>query len=77
MFVQMKKVNFRSALIALLVITSLSSYLYLQSIEIEESEVQATEIYKSEEEQAAFPEIELVKKVLEISKTIIPAIPSE
>ena len=73
----MKKVSFRSVLMTLLIAASLSSYLFLQSIEISEADIQAIESYEEEQEKAAFPEIELMKKVLKITKTIIPTIPSE
>ena len=73
----MKKVNFRFLFTSLLVAVSFSSYVFLQTVEVIEIEQQTTEIYEEDHSEAVFPDVELVKKVIEVGKMIIPAIPNE
>jgi hypothetical protein len=75
----MRKFSTRSVLLALLVITSICSYIYLNTVNVTtESANQATEVESTneideQESELVLPDLRVVKKVLETGKKFIPA----
>lgn len=76
----MRKFSTRSVLLALLVITSICSYIYLNTVSVSatESANQATEVESTnemdeQESELVLPDLRVVKKVLETGKKFIPA----
>ena len=73
----MKKVNYRSIFFVFVAALSLSCYLFLHSVqnELKAEAVVETEFIEVEESESAsevfMPDVELVKKVLEVSKAIL------
>lgn len=77
----MKKLSARTVLLVLLAITSLLSYVYLNTLETEEpsSVLEENSIDRDEEEdmldgqQLRLPEIQTIKKAIEAGRRFLPA----
>ena len=76
----MKKNSLRNLIVALLVFTSFGSFIYLNTVQIEKSpknpEMKAELQEEQEEEEEIemiLPDVQMVKKVLEKSKAILPS----
>jgi hypothetical protein len=69
----MKKFNYRSVLMAFLIIASVASYVFLSSVEVEFEEETAIELMEVEDtnSEVFMPDVELVKKVVAIGKTVL------
>jgi hypothetical protein len=69
----MKNLNARTVLIILLVIASLSSYIFLQteSSKITTEHIESVEPEIEEQSKIFLPDVELVKKVIHVSRTIL------
>lgn len=69
----MKKFNYRSVLMAFLIIASVASYTFLSSVEVEFEEEAAIELMEVEDTNSEIfmPDIELVKKVVSIGKAVL------
>jgi len=70
----MKKVNYRSIFMVLLVAASLASYTFLSSVQTNilketKAEIESVEV-KEPSSKLFMPDVELMKKVLEISKAV-------
>jgi hypothetical protein len=79
----MKKQTFRNVLVALVVLASLVSYIYLNTVELNPTHQDTTQyqLMENEEEleeeaitntKLLLPEVALIKKVLETGKSLIP-----
>lgn len=79
----MKKQTARTVLVALVVLASLVSYIYLNTVELDTTTQDATQyqLMESEEEleedavtstRMLLPEVALIKKVLETGRSLIP-----
>lgn len=78
----MKKLNARTVLVALVVLTSLMSYIFLNTVELDTTTSNAAyQLVESEEEaeeeavsntRLLLPEVALIKKALETGKSLIP-----
>lgn len=79
----MKKQTARTVLVALVVLASLVSYIYLNTVELNTTTQDATQyqLMESEEEleedavtstRMLLPEVALIKKVLETGRSLIP-----
>ncbi len=75
----MKKYNFRSLIWAFLITASLGSYLYLHSVAVKEYGTCPSAIHLNEdgfegkkESRVFLPDIALVKKLVNITKIVIP-----
>ncbi len=66
----MKKYNTRSILLLLLVITSLSSYIFLNTATTNPPNP-VIEIEETAGQQIFLPDIEFVKKLVEVGKTVL------
>ncbi|MFQ5446398.1 MAG: hypothetical protein ACE5FF_05645 [Saprospiraceae bacterium] len=79
----MKKLKIQTLIWGMLILVSLMSYLYLNSAVVKEyvsnsPEISATDTEVDEDEmqnesKIFLPDIELIKKILDISKTLLPA----
>lgn len=71
----MKKVNFRSVFMVLLIVGSLASYIFLNSVKIDNLEETTTELNSVEvdntDAKLYMPDVELVKKVVAIGKAVM------
>ena len=75
----MKKVNLRSIMMAFVVIASLSSYVFLSTVSvdhIDQASIEASD-YESQdnETEVLMPDVELVKKVVQVGKALFNTIP--
>lgn len=75
----MKKVNLRSIMMAFVVIASLSSYVFLSTVSvdtIDQASIEAND-YESQdnETEVLMPDVELVKKVVQVGKALFNTIP--
>lgn len=79
----MKKQTARTVLVALVVLASLVSYIYLNTVELDTTTQDATQYQLMENEddidkeavtntRMLLPEVALIKKVLETGKSLIP-----
>ncbi|PHN06180.1 hypothetical protein [Flavilitoribacter nigricans] len=79
----MKKQTARTVLVALVVLASLVSYIYLNTVELNTSSEKATQYQLMENEEQLdeetvtntklyLPEVALIKKVIETGKSLIP-----
>ncbi len=73
----MKYIKFRSVLWTLLVAFSLCSYFYLNSVSVENVEEYVVEESSFEnpdgdETKILFPDIALIKKIIDLTKMVIP-----
>lgn len=70
----MKKVNIRSVFMALIMVASLASYIFLSSIQTDLLEETAIELESVQVEESAseifMPDVELVKKAIEVGKAV-------
>lgn len=73
----MKKLNTRSTLFLLLIVASLVSYIYLNTITvetIEETHTNELELEEAEEQQnIILPDVQLLKKVVDTGRRFLPA----
>ena len=80
----MRKFSTRSVLFALLVVTSICSYIYLNTVNVDSGNTApsgTTEIENSKEldemenqkGELVLPDIQVIKKILETGKRLIPA----
>ena len=69
----MKNLNARTVLLSLLIIASLSSYIFLQteSVKIVSENIEIIEAEKTEKSQIYLPDVEMVKKVIQLTKTFL------
>jgi len=68
----MKKYSIRSILLLLLVVSSLSSYVFLNTVSSSNTPNNGvTEIEETTSQQIVLPDIELVKKLVEVGKTVL------
>ncbi len=73
----MKNINFRSVFWLFLIAFSLCSYFYLNTVSVENAEGYAIEepTFENpdgEEAKVIFPDIALIKKIIDLSKMVIP-----
>lgn len=79
----MKKQTARTVLVALVVLTSLVSYIYLNTVELNANQDTSTQFELMENEEEAqeetltttkllLPEMAVIKKILETGKSLIP-----
>lgn len=73
----MKKLNTRSTLFILLVVASLASYIFLNTVTIEYTEEAQTNELELEEEEVQqniiLPDVQLLKKMIDTGKRFLPA----
>jgi len=74
----MKKTSLRNLLIALLVFTSLASYIYLNTVELHAAHASPDVNIEMEQEDSEgsemiLPDVQMVKRILEQTKSMIPA----
>lgn len=73
----MKKLNTRTTLFLLLIVTSLVSYIYLNTITVEYNDkAQSTELELEEADQQqniVLPDVQFLKKVVDTGKRFLPA----
>ena len=73
-----KNIGIRSALFTLVIITSIASYVYLNLVNIEDTQIEATPLYQSEEEltkennEVLLPDVEIVKTIIQKGLDLIP-----
>ena len=71
----MKKVNYRSIIMAVLMVASLSSYIYLTSVKFSNKADIGIEFKiddaKEKEAEIYMPDVELVKKIFSIGKAVM------
>ena len=80
----MRKLSTRSVLLVLLVVASISSYIYLNTVTVSSSGTSASndpdienvsemnEI-ESQQQELVLPDVTMIKKILETGKRLIPA----
>ena len=73
----MKNWNLRTILFALLLMTSIGSYVYINTIQVPETNVkcEAKQVFEEEEDDnsAELPDVKIFKKLIEKSKELVPA----
>ncbi len=74
----MKKTSLRNLLIALLVFTSLASYIYLNTVELHADHATPAvnievEQENREDNEMILPDVQMVKRILEHTKSMVPA----
>ena len=76
----MRKLSTRSILLICLIIVSLSSYIYLNTVSVEANSPTSEELLPQSEEEVdtekrelLLPDVEFIKKALETGKRFIPA----
>jgi len=69
----MKNLNTRTVLLTLLVIASLSSYIFLQteSSKVTSDNIEEIEMDNKDQSHIYLPDVELVKKVIQVSKALL------
>ena len=69
----MKNLNTRSVLLGFLIFASLCSYVFLQSesSKIASETIEVTEEQEQEQNQIYLPDVEMVKKAVQSSKTLL------
>ncbi len=75
----MKKNSLQKIIFALLIVTSLASYIYLNTVEVDlpsnstEIKAELEEEEKLDDQEMLLPDVKFIKHILEKSKKIIPS----
>ncbi len=75
----MKKINTRTVLVALLMVASLCSYIYLNTVEFStesasavQTEEEESEMFSDTPQEMVLPDVQLLRKVIESGKRLLP-----